>query len=166
MAATTPTALPVIADNIPEPIRSRPQWVAWQFLERGGKWTKTPIDPHTGRYARVDTPATWGTLAEALDCRAARGLAGVGYVLTAEDGITAIDLDHVVEPTTGAVAPWAAAIVARIDSYTELSPSGTGLHILAGGSIPPGRHRKGQIEMYDRERYITITGQRPAGGAA
>ena len=48
----------------------------------------------------------------------------------------------------------------RIDSYTEVSPSGTGIRIICRGNLPPGARRKGPVEMYDESspRYLTITG--------
>jgi putative DNA primase/helicase len=47
-----------------------------------------------------------------------------------------------------------------LDSYTEISPSGCGVHILVRGELPPGRRRKGRIEMYDCGRFFTITEHR------
>ena len=53
---------------------------------------------------------------------------------------------------------WAQEIVQGLGSYTEVSPSGTGLHIIAKGVWPEGANKKGQIEAYDRARYFTVTG--------
>jgi putative DNA primase/helicase len=50
-------------------------------------------------------------------------------------------------------------IVEELDSYTEISPSGTGVHILVKAALPEGRNRKGRFEAYDRGRYFTITGK-------
>lgn len=44
-------------------------------------------------------------------------------------------------------------------SYTEVSPSGNGLHIIVKGKIPGSRRRKGNIEMYDSGRFFTMTGK-------
>ena len=43
-------------------------------------------------------------------------------------------------------------------TYAEITPSRRGLHIWARGILPPGRRRKGKIEMYDTGRYFTVTG--------
>ena len=62
--------------------------------------------------------------------------------------------------------PWATQMVERLNSYTEVSPSGKGLHVLCRGSLPDGRRRGtvanapagAQVEMYDRSRFFTVTG--------
>src|SRR5262249_59536187 len=67
---------------------------------------------------------------------------------------------------TGVIAPWAREIVAALDSYTEVSPSGTGLHSFVCGKLPLGGRRHGRIEMYDRDRYFTVTGDHLEGTPA
>lgn len=138
-------------------LSGRRQWVAWRYLERAGKWTKPPVNPHTGEDADVSNPATWGSYVEALACQYERQLPGIGFVLSADDGLAGVDLDDCIMPD-GSLAPWAASIVEALDSYTEESPSGTGLHILVWGRLPPGKRRKGPIEMYEHHRYLTFTG--------
>jgi putative DNA primase/helicase len=82
---------------------------------------------------------------------------GIGLMLG--DGIVGIDLDHVRDAATGALEAWASEIVDEIRSYTEASPSGTGVHILCLGKLPAGRRRKGQVEIYSDGRYFTVTGR-------
>lgn len=140
-------------------LTARRQWVAWRTMQRdGGKATKPPVNPHTGRDADVTDPTTWGSYVEALERHYTDGLPGIGYVLSGDDGLAGVDLDGCLD-AGGNLAPWAAAIVTALDSYTELSPSGRGLHILAWGQLPPGRRKKGPIEMYDGARYLTFTGK-------
>src|SRR5690349_10907345 len=59
-----PVPLPVNAEGIPAELRSLSRWVAWgyttQQTKRGTKWTKVPVDPKTGRSAKVNDPSTWG----------------------------------------------------------------------------------------------------------
>ena len=89
---------------------------------------------------------------------------GVGFVLTAGDGIVVIDLDHAVED--GRVLPWAQAIIDRLPpTYMERGRSGTGLHLWFRGAVPAGRRiRKGElaVEVYSDRRYI-IVGDRVPG---
>src|SRR5207244_2269479 len=92
---------------------------------------------------------------------AAGKAAGPGIVLG--DGLVGVDLDHCRDPETGAIEPWALAIVKELASYTEASPSRTGVHVLAHGTLPPGGRRKGRVEMYAEGRYFTVTGQHLAG---
>jgi putative DNA primase/helicase len=144
-------------ESIPEPLKALPQWVCWQRERRDGKPTKVPYDAKTGACAKVNDPSTWGTFAQvtaALD-----HYAGIGFVLTKEDPFVGVDLDHAVDPGTGRIEPWALAIVDQLHSYTEISPSGTGLRIFLQGTLPPGRRRKGLLELYDCERYLTLTGR-------
>jgi putative DNA primase/helicase len=83
---------------------------------------------------------------------------GIGFVLTVDDPYCGIDLDDCRNPDTGEFEAWAQEIVQEIDSYTEISPSGEGLHILVKGKLTgPGLNR-GQVEIYDRGRYFTFTG--------
>lgn len=145
------------------------RWVAWRWENRNGKPTKPPIDPATGTYARNNDPTTWGTFEDALYCRDERGLDGVGIELG--DGLGGIDLDGCREPETGALAPWAGRIVDSFRSYAEVSPSGTGVKILAFGapdSLPastipvqsaPINGKRPAIEAFTRGRYFTVTGE-------
>ena len=87
---------------------------------------------------------------------------GIGFVFTADDPFVGVDLDHCRDPETGEVEPWAQEIVDELDSYTEVSPSKTGLHSIVNGKLPPGGRRKGRVEMYEAGRYFTVTGDRVA----
>ncbi|MFZ2488965.1 MAG: hypothetical protein WAZ19_12705 [Anaerolineae bacterium] len=139
-------------------LMDQPCWVAWRYQERAGKLTKPPVNPHTGADADVSDPATWGTHLQATIRQMTDDLAGLGIVLTGDNDLIGIDLDDAIS-STGELAPWAKQIVEQIDSYTEVSPSGTGIHILAWGKLPPGRRRAGRVEMYDGQRYLTFTGK-------
>jgi len=115
--------------------------------------SKVPLCVGGGNASSTD-PGTWATLAEAMVSD--RGV-GVGYVLTG-DGVGVIDLDHCV--TDGAVAPWAQAILDdNPATFTELSLSGTGLHVW--GLLPAAhgrRIRDGErnIEIYSTGRYVAL----------
>ena len=73
-------------------------------------------------------------------------------------GVVGVDFDHCIDPDTGELSVWAAAWVESFGSYTEISPSGTGLHILCRGTLPGKAVKLPQAEMYDRGRYFTVTG--------
>jgi putative DNA primase/helicase len=164
-------SLEAIERNCPNCIRERAQWVVWKYVERGGKQTKAPINPHNGSLASSTDASTWGTFAEAIEaCRRNSALAGVGFVFTADDPYCGVDLDDSVDETTRQVKPWAQQIVDRLDSYTEISPSGSGLKVFIKASKPGARCRKayedGEVEIYDRDRFFTVTGIRPPGFAS
>jgi hypothetical protein len=92
-----------------------------------------------------------------------KGYQGLGFVFTEEDPYVGVDLDDCRDPHSGEIAPWALEIIRELDSYTEVSPSGTGMHVLLRGELPKGRNRKGKIEMYDSGRYFTVTGEHLEG---
>jgi len=146
-------------------LKSVAKWVAWELVPRNDeKPAKVPICPHTGRYASVDDPTSWGTYDQALARARRNDLPGVGFVLTPDDGLTGADLDDVRNPETGELAPWAAEIIALAETYTEVSPSGTGLRILWEGKIDASIKclPKG-VEIYRDGRFLTITGAHVAG---
>jgi hypothetical protein len=88
---------------------------------------------------------------------------GIGFVFTPEDDLCGVDLDGCLDPATGEIEGWAQEIIEELNSYTEISPSGTGVHILVKGELPSERNRRGKFEAYDRARYFTITGKHLEG---
>ena len=79
-------------------------------------------------------------------------------MLSPDDPFVGIDLDHCLDPVTGHPSHEAEAMVRQLASYTEISPSGTGLRIFVRGSLPPTGRKKGWIEMYTESRFLTVTG--------
>jgi hypothetical protein len=157
-------------------LRKHDQWVLWRGADRLDEktgevtsLTKVPYTVHL-RKASTTNPQTWGSFEacvealpvareewEAEDPSAYRG-GGLGFVFAATDPYTGIDLDHCRDPETGEIKPWARQIIAGLNSYTEVSPSGTGFHIYGQGRLPGKGQKRGPIELYDRERYFTVTG--------
>ncbi len=120
---------------------------------------KIPYNPRTGSKARSNDPNTCVYFKEAA--AALNEFEGVEYLLG--NGVCAIDLDHCINPETGKIDEEAYRIVDMLDSYAEVSPSGTGIHILIKGDMPftgrqGSRDADLQIEMYSEFRFITITG--------
>ncbi|WP_257301055.1 hypothetical protein [Haloarchaeobius sp. FL176] len=149
----------VDADAIPAALRDYPQWVCWRAKERDGKMTKVPIDPQTGSFASVSDPETWSLYEVALGASEAED--GLGFVFTEDDPFVGVDLDDCRED--GELTDWAEDIVERLDSYTEVSPSGEGVHVLIEGVIPSTKSRSGSVECYDSARLFTMTGDHLAG---
>lgn len=148
-----------LVSDIPHDLKSLPQWVGWRIETRGGKATKVPVDPRTGRLASSTDSKTWGTFEEAFAGTVTQW-DGVGFVFTADDPYCGIDLDDVINPATGELDPDAAKTVDRFASYAELSPSKTGVHIVIKGKLPPGGRKRGDRECYDAGRFFTVTGLR------
>jgi putative DNA primase/helicase len=155
--------MPVLIENIPVTLREQNQWVTWRWEIVDGKWTKPPYIPGETGNAKNNIPATWRSYAEALaDYRAGR-VDGIGYVFSKDDPFIGIDLDDCRGPR-GEIAPWAQEIIARLDSYSEVSPSATGVKVYVIAHKPGQRcktdYESGEVEMYERLRYFTVTGQR------
>ena len=110
-----------------------PRWVCWRPETRNGKPTKVPVT-WTGKAAKSTDPATWNVCAACAKGVANRGFAGTGIVLgDLGDGrhLVGVDLDGCRDPDTGAIDPWAQAVLDDFKSYAEVSPSGTGIKIFA-----------------------------------
>jgi hypothetical protein len=107
----------------------------------------------------VNDPTCSADFKRALEvCRGCR-LDGVGFVFTKDGPYVGIDLDRCRDATTGVLEPWAQDIVRELDTYVEVSPSGTGIKLIVRGKLPKGaRNRKGQLEVYSKGRFFTITG--------
>ena len=157
-------AITVKVGNIPAELKTLVQWVCWKPAQRKGKMTKLPYNPKTGKEADSTDPSTWGTIQEALIATERYGFPGIGFVFSKDDPYCGIDFDKCFDPKTGELEAWAQRYVDLFRSYTEITPSGAGLHIVLKGQLPErprkkgtGR-RKGKFEAYDRERFFTFTG--------
>ena len=108
--------------------------------------------------ASCDKPQTWSTYRHVCYARRRLRSDGIGFVFTTKDPFCGIDLDRC-RALNGKIESEAQTVIERLASYTELSPSGTGIHVLVKAKLGgPGR-RNGSIEIYDSGRYFTVTGQ-------
>jgi primase-polymerase (primpol)-like protein len=119
-----------------------PQWVTHDEKKR-------PFQPGNGHFARVNDSSTW------TDYEAVENCKRKGFVLTDEDPFTVIDLDHCIG-SHGRVQPQINKILLYFQSYTEISPSGTGFHVWIRGKIPSAIKRT-EFEIYSTLRYVTVT---------
>ena len=160
MNSENSTKFLTITENVPKELAVCRQWVSWsESAGRFGRVSKLPIDPNTGIYAQTSAPYTWGTLEQAIKHSRDKNLPGIGFVFTKHDGFVGIDIDDCFSPTTGRISDKALEIIKTMDTYTEISPSGQGVHIIAKGKLPPGSRKIGKVEIYDSGRYFTITGK-------
>jgi AAA domain len=137
-------------------------WVLWRLeMVRNSRGelvpTKVPYQLNGKRASSTD-PSTWCNYAEAQ--AAVGSYTGVGTMMGQGKGC--VDLDHCV--VDGVILPWAREIIIALDSYSEFSPSGTGVHILGDDIALPGKGRKrpyesGAVELYDTARFLTFTGR-------
>lgn len=136
----------------PDELKRSPRWCLWKYVTRGDKTTKLPFQP-SGKPAESNNPATWGSFADALAALTDQ-YSGFGCFIS--DPYVAVDFDHVRDKETGEIEPWALAAIKELNSYTEISPSGEGLHVWCYGKVPAGRKR-GHVEIYAEKRYFTVS---------
>ena len=149
--------------NALDSLKGVKQWVCWsEWVDPNrNKRRKVPMNPFTGRAASSTDPKTWGTYEDAKRCFLSNTnkFKGLGFVFTKESGIVGIDLDDCLDEN-GEIKHDVRWIVETLDSYTELSPSEKGLHILLHGRIPGCiKREKEGVEIYNEKRYFTITGK-------
>jgi putative DNA primase/helicase len=147
-------------DVIPIDLKDRKQWCDYKLEIVKDKKTKVPYQINSKRASSTDLK-TWTTFSIARNAyENLDGFDGMCFMLSKDNGITFIDLDHSVKDEV--VEPWADEIVKRFNSYTEISQSGKGLHILIKASKPGDRCRTSKcphdIEIYDNARQCCLTG--------
>ena len=152
--------------NYPKEIAGLRQWICWRLEPdpKSEKPRKIPYDPKTGRKASSTNPDTWASLAEAQAARDKYMFTGIGFVFTEDCGLVGVDIDHC-RNEDGSCNECASAILEKWPSYTEVSPSGSGLHIIYRGAMP-GKGNKNStsgVEMYAVARYFTMTGNHLEG---
>jgi primase-polymerase (primpol)-like protein len=162
-----PQALPVQADNISPELKERPDFVLWRYEyrpESKNLWTKVPYQVN-GQRASSTNPGTWNTFEAVLEALLAHPgrFDGIGFALSPDDPFIGFDLDHCRDPLDGSIESWAQGVINRLQSYTEITPteitpSGTGIRIIVKGKLPPGGRKKGNFEVYESGRFVTLTG--------
>ena len=154
-------------NNIPEELRVLPNWVLWRLENRNNSETKVPYCPHTGRHADNSNPATWGTFDQVTQLLPESGMSGIGFVISPDCGYSCIDIDDPFKLKSDGTPKFdnpeellqrQINVVRSFDSYSEVSPSGKGLHVWVKGGLPSGRD-KHSIGLYPSQRYMTMTGQ-------
>ena len=170
-------------DGIPEELKQQQRWLLWRAVpkaDKPGKTDKPPHCAHDGKAADVKDALAWAAFTTATK-KLTKGnghFAGLGFALG--EGWAGIDIDHCRDPATGEIDPGAEDVIAALDSYSEVSPSGTGVKVFVHGAKPEGvgcRFRlnaewqpdpdgEHEVEVYDRERFFAVTGARLANTPA
>lgn len=150
-------------NEIPAELKALPQWILWKFETRNNKQTKVPYQVD-GEMARANDRRTWSTFATAVKFYLEGDYDGIGFVFSKQDKYIGIDIDKcVVDEKTNA---FATEIIDTLDSYTEFSPSGNGIHIIIRGGLPQSvlgtgrKNAKHGLEIYSYGRFFTFTGNR------
>ncbi len=157
----------VILENIPEEMKAATRWLVWRWEWRNDDRTKVPLDAERileivaegeeprHYHGKSNDPSTWTNFKTACQALPLPGVDGLGFALG--DGWAGVDLDDCVVGES--VAFWADLDRRDFDSYTEISPSGTGIKLLIHGKIPRGR-KIGQREVYSDNKFFTVTGRK------
>lgn len=153
--------------SIPELMCERDQWVCWKEITRDGDKTKAPVDPETGDFASSADSDTWSTFKQVRETHESDSVrtSGIGFMFSEHSMLMGVDLDDCRDPVTGEPSDEAVEIINHLDSWTEVSPSGTGYHVIVQGVVPDGGNRGDidntqHVEMYDKKRFFTVTGDR------
>jgi hypothetical protein len=149
--------------TIPSELKALPHWVNWRAERNGERIEKIPVCAVTGSHASSTDPGTWADYATAAMNAMTADSLGLGFVFSKTASLVGIDLDKCRDATTGVLEPWAQEIVTELNSYTEVSPSGRGIHIFVSGGLPLGRRKKDRIEVYQHGRFFTVTGRHLEG---
>lgn len=161
-------------DRIPVELRERDQWVGWRHEvdDARDKWTKIPYSAYDpDKKASTADPQTWDTFATVLKMytglrRNAWNWDGIGYVFSGDDPFAGFDFDNSVG-SDGQILPWAKPYYDQLQpTPTEFSPSGNGVKGFVHAELPGAGMRRsglgpdgtGAIEIYDRGRFFTVTG--------
>ena len=150
----------ISVESIPEELKACNQWVMYRLMKKPGK-VKPDRVPMRANFsnASVTNPKTWCSFDDAVSALKKKNFNGIGFVFTGEDPYCGIDMDSCVNPKTNIIESWAKDWIDKFASYTELSPSGTGVHIIVKGKLLSEKgKKKGDYEIYDRKRFFTVTG--------
>lgn len=147
--------------NIPQEMKDLPNWVCWRYVETG-KRPYNPKIPFTNKTpyrqiaGKANNPKTWADFDTALQAMHSYGYDGLGFEFS-QSPFVGIDIDHCID-TAGNLDDDSRAIIETLASYTEISPSGKGVHCIVKADIQGSGHRRGRLEVYPQGRFFTITG--------
>lgn len=140
--------------QLPDEMKAQKRWVLWKKANRDGRVTKLPVNAKTGYLAKSNDENTWSDFQTALkkyNDEAYVDTEGLGFMLG--NGFFGVDIDHAIGESKELVEEF----VNALQSYTEVSQSGDGVHIICRGVLPDGARRRGNIEMYDNVRFFALT---------
>jgi RecA-family ATPase len=146
--------------GIPAELKILPRWVLWRYLwsKKTRRWVKFPFQP-SGSPASSTDPGAWGDYNSVYSAYAMghANADGIGFVLNG-DGIVGIDIDGAIDDN-GQWSDLSQQVLAAIDGYAEISPSGAGCHLITRANLAHSYVKAG-LEIYPSQRYLTFTGSR------
>jgi|AKVG01.1.fsa_nt_gi primase-polymerase (primpol)-like protein len=146
--------------------REKEVWIC-----RDGKVPKSPEDGGPCSHTEESNFSDYETAKQTAE----KHDLGVSIVFSDSNRLAGVDLDNSRDPETGETEEWAEYIIDTVASYTEISVSGTGHHILVEGALSSGQTNKAdiestldayddaEVEMYDDVRHFSFTGNHVEG---
>jgi len=171
---------------IPEAMSAEPQWLVWRFIKKAGqdkpskvpfyvnghprgwpngkpravsgqKVVPTEAQPQVDQGHELDRAALVN-MQQAIEALEMGRWDGLGFAFLPGDGLIGIDVDKAIDPATGEIAEHCLEIINRCGSYTELSPSGTGVHVIVHGETETFKDNGVGVEVFCGRQFFTVTG--------
>lgn len=157
-----------INHSIPDRLRQVPRWICWANTTRDGKSTQLPCKPYTTRGGQEADPIDSDHCRDFQTAYRFHGESsvetdGLAFMFTGATSFIAIALLDCRSPDEGEIADWAWDLIEQLDSYTEVSPSGTDIHVVVEGDLQERQARTDTIELYVDEGCLPITGNHVDG---
>ena len=160
--------------TVPEELKFHALWCCWKYIKNNnGDNVKMPFNPLTGYGAKSNDKSTFVTYPtviryanDYISFDGNRQLGGIGLGIF--NGYSAIDIDHCISED-GKISNMAQEIIDFCKSYTEKSPSGTGIRIIFKSKIYIDKNKyyinnsKIGLEIYisdNTNKFVTITGKK------
>ncbi|KFE40764.1 phage/plasmid primase, P4 family [Staphylococcus agnetis] len=152
-------------DNIPYELQELDHWCCFK-IEQGtnGRKTKRPYNPLTNEFAKSNDESTWVSFEDAASLSV--NYDGIGFFF--KEPYVGVDLDDVSQEITEYLESYdsdniISEFIDVLETYAEISPSGNGIHLILKGELPPKGRRRGNVEIYDKGRFFTMTGKNIGG---
>ena len=150
-------------NNIPNELKESAQWILYktELNLKSKRMTKVPYSVY-GNKASTTAPEQWSDFTTAVNKLNNGGnYNGLGFVFTERDNLVGIDFDNCIKD--GVLDPTVEEWINKLNSYTEYSQSGNGLHVILQGNLDPsykniGSIKEIKIEVYNKSRYFVMTG--------
>jgi len=168
--ADVASLIAAVRASVPTAMRDLPQWLLWRLESYAGdkKPRKVPYyvsgRKRTGTQGSLDDRGELASFEIALTHLARGHYSGLGFAFLPGDGLVGIDIDGAID-ADGVVSDRCQAIIDACASYTELSPSGRGVHIICHGETVTFKDNRIGLEVFCGRQYFTVTGRAWPGAA-
>lgn len=158
--------MPLKGPNIPAELKAEKRWLVWRWKRDTdkNKWDKPPLCVDGTDGSSTNTKK-WATYQDAFETLTRKGsdYDGIGYAMGKDGcGLVGVDIDGCRNPETGEISAFAQEIIDDLGTYTEVSPSGTGVKMWLRGRFDGDKwrcqHKPLGLEVYCKGRYFTVTG--------